>query len=504
LRGQTGIIRFLLEPTEFDGVDSQVLLGGFVVAGIVNQPPILEPIDDQSINEKATLVVNVSAVEPDVGGPLIYSLGPDAPNGAQIDSSTGVFTWTPTEAQGPGTYPVTVEVIDSSTTSLGDQESFTVTVNEVNDPPVLDPIASKTVNSGSLLSFTVTANDPDLPANHLTYNLGPGAPDGASIDAATGVFSWVPNNNEGPGQYPITVRVTDDGSPPLSDAKTFQVTVTVPPDQVNRAPKLEMIARQTVVEGGSVSVSIDASDPDSSQSLVFSLVSAPLGAKLNASTGLFTWIATVAPGAYPVTVRVTDNGSPPLSATTTFKIRVIAAVPTVLSAVINDGSAQRSIVKSLTFTFSTVVTFQPGAFASLDQTTGKRVEVDVTTSQVGDESKAVLTFPTFRVRPSSLDDGQYALTIYGNLIHGVYGQALDGDGNGTPGGNYVDAFFRLFGDSNGDGVVNGTDLSAFQSTLLRRAGDPKFLGIFDYNGDGIIDLATDNAMFMRRYRKKPK
>ena len=48
------------------------------------------------------------------------------------------------------------------------------------------------------------------------------------------------------------------------------------------------------------------------------------------------------------------------------------------------------------------------------------------------------------------------------------------------------------------------DLLAFQSTLLRRAGDPKFLGIVDYNGDGIIDLVTDNAMFMLRDGKKPK
>jgi Putative Ig domain len=504
LRGQTGVIRFLLDPTELDGVDSQVLLGGFVVAGIANQPPILEPIDDQSINEKVTLFLNVLAVEPDVSGPLIYSLGPDAPNGAKIDPSTGVFTWTPTEAQGPGTFPVTVEVLNSSTPSLGDQESFTITVNEVNDPPVLDSIASKSVNSGILLSFSVTASDSDLPANHLTYSLGPGAPDGASIDPATGIFMWTPTNNEGPGQYPITVRVTDDGSPPLNDAKTFQVKVTVPHDQGNRAPILEMIPRQTVFEGGSVLVPIDASDPDSSQSLAFSLDSAPAGAKINASNGLLTWIATAAPGAYPVTVRVTDNGSPSLSTTATFKIRVLANIPTVMSAVINDGSAQRSMVKSLTVTFSTVVTFSSGAFALLDKTTGKKVALDVATLQVGNQTKAVLTFPAFRVRPYSLDDGQYALTVYGNLIHGLYGQALDGDGNGTPGGNYVDAFFRLFGDSNGDGVVNGTDLSAFQSTLLRRAGDPKFLGIFDYNGDGIIDLATDNAMFMLRYRKKPK
>ena len=102
------------------------------------------------------------------------------------------------------------------------------------------------------------------------------------------------------------------------------------------------------------------------------------------------------------------------------------------------------MVNSLTVTFSTVVTIRPGAFVLLDKTTGKRVDLEVATSQVGNRSKAVLTIPTIKARRSSLDDGPYLLTIYGNLIHGIDGQALDGDGNGTPGGNYVHAFSRLF------------------------------------------------------------
>jgi len=40
----------------------------------------------------------------------------------------------------------------------------------------------------------------------------PGAPAGASISAA-GLFKWRPTELQGPGVYPITVRVTDNGTP---------------------------------------------------------------------------------------------------------------------------------------------------------------------------------------------------------------------------------------------------------------------------------------------------
>ncbi|MGL5095991.1 MAG: hypothetical protein ACRDD1_10400, partial [Planctomycetia bacterium] len=48
----------------------------------------------------------------------------------------GVFTWTPTEAQGPGTYTFTVLVTDGV---ASDRVEVTVVVAEVADPPVVTP-----------------------------------------------------------------------------------------------------------------------------------------------------------------------------------------------------------------------------------------------------------------------------------------------------------------------------------------------------------------------------
>ena len=57
---------------------------------------------------------------------LTFSLTGE-PLGASI-STDGEFTWTPTEAQGPGTYSFDVCVSDGA---LSDCETISVTVNEV-------------------------------------------------------------------------------------------------------------------------------------------------------------------------------------------------------------------------------------------------------------------------------------------------------------------------------------------------------------------------------------
>ena len=94
--------------------------------------------------------------------------------------------------------------------------------------PVLVPIGDKSVTLGSPLSFIVSATDADLPAQVLTFSLGANAPPGAGIDPAGGLFAWTPTAAQGTGVYIITVRVTDNGSPALSDEETIHVAVTNP------------------------------------------------------------------------------------------------------------------------------------------------------------------------------------------------------------------------------------------------------------------------------------
>src|SRR5262249_23530599 len=158
---------------------------------------VLAAIANQTINEGSPLSVTVSATDSDVpANTLSFSLV-SPPAGASINGSSGLFSWTPTEAQGPGSYTITVQVSDSRSPALSDTKSFTVTVNEVNNAPTLAVIANQTVNEGSLLTVTASGSDSDVPANTLTYSLV-SAPTGASINASSGVFTWTPSEIQGP------------------------------------------------------------------------------------------------------------------------------------------------------------------------------------------------------------------------------------------------------------------------------------------------------------------
>ncbi len=279
----------------------------------LNQPPVLATIGDKTVNELATLAFTASATDPDAGQTIAFSLDAGAAPGAGINAATGAFSWTPTEAQGPGSFPVTIRATDNGTPPMSDFEVITVTVNEVNVAPVLAAIGNKTVSELVALTFTATATDADLPTNTLAFSLDAGAPAGATINGSTGAFSWTPTEAQGPGSFPITIRATDNGAPPMSDFEVITVTV----NEVNVAPVLAAIGNKTVNELVALTFTATATDADlPTNTLTFSLdAGAPAGATINGSTGAFSWTPTEAqgPGSFPITIRATDNGAPPMS-----------------------------------------------------------------------------------------------------------------------------------------------------------------------------------------------
>ncbi len=193
----------------------------------VNDAPILAAIGGKAVDEEAVLSFTVAASDP-ADGPAdgLTCTAAGLPEGATFEPGTGVFTWTPTEAQ-QGTFAVTFTVTDDGTPSLSISETVTITVAEVNDAPMLAPIGARSVVAGALLSFTVTASDPnDVPANALTLSAA-GLPAGAAFDPASGAFAWSPTEAQGGTAYTVTITVTDDGTNPAaqSDSETFTITV---------------------------------------------------------------------------------------------------------------------------------------------------------------------------------------------------------------------------------------------------------------------------------------
>jgi hypothetical protein len=169
----------------------------------------------------------------------------------------------------------------------------------------------------------------------------------------------------------------------------------------------------------------------------------------------------------------------------------------VADAVINDGSAQRSMVNGITVTFDGEVTVDADAF-ELRRQDGSPVALAVATSVVNGRTVAVLTFAGPDVVGGSLADGGYTLTVLADQVRDRWGRELDGDGDGVAGGDRVDSFIRLFGDADGDGDVDQADRDSFRSAFHTAAADAGYLWSFDFDGDGDVD-GRDNGQFSRRF-----
>lgn len=282
-----------------------------------NSAPSLTVPADQAVDELTTLTVTNTATDPDPGTALTFSLVLP-PAGMSINPTTGVITWTPSEAQGPGSYTITVVVSDDAQTPLSATNSFNVTVNEVNRAPTLATLANQTLDELTTLNMSASATDPDIPANTLTYSLDT-APVGVSIDSGTGAISWTPTEADGPGVYTVKVVASDNGVPSLSATNSFTVTV----NEVNSAPLLTVPANQTINQQTALNVSASATDSDiPANTLTFSLPSAPATMTIDPNTGAISWTPTQTdpPGVYTIQVAVTDNGTPVLSVTNSFTV----------------------------------------------------------------------------------------------------------------------------------------------------------------------------------------
>jgi hypothetical protein len=310
----------------------------------------MKAVANQTVDYLVLLRFGTSASDSDdPANVLTFSLDA-SPAGMSIDPNTGAISWTPAESDGPGDHPVTVRVTDDGSPALSHAVSFSVHVNEVNIAPVLDAIGNKIVDENTLLTFDANASDVDVPANGLTFSLV-SAPAGASIDSATGVFTWTPTEAQGGNpnsQYVFTVRVSDDGSPSLSD--TEQITVTV--NEVNSPPVLNAISNQTGVWGNAFGFTASASDPDiPANTLTYSLIGAPSGASIGASSGVFTWTPSMLQiASHTFTVRVTDNGTPSMYAERSVTINVGRRSTALVYT--GDGSEQYSDQQALSATLT--------------------------------------------------------------------------------------------------------------------------------------------------------
>jgi hypothetical protein len=93
----------------------------------------------------------------------------------------------------------------------------------------------------------------------------------------------------------------------------------------NTPPVLASVSNLTITAGANVTITNVASDLDvPAQTLTFSLLAGPTNSVFNSSNGIFAWrpFMVQADTTNLVTVKVTDNGAPNLSATSSFTLKV--------------------------------------------------------------------------------------------------------------------------------------------------------------------------------------
>ena len=274
-------------------VDSEIIHVTVLDAGAENQCPVLDPIPDQTVDEMSLLTFTATATDPDAGQTLTFSLDPGFPTGATIDPSTGVFNFTPTEDQGPGTHSATIRVADDFDPPCSVFDTFTITVNEVggeNACPVLAAIGDKTVTEGVLLTFTATATDADA-GQTLTFSLINLIPPGTTIDPSTGVFTWTPASDQGPGASDVTIQVSDNAATPCVDSEIIHVTVLDAGGGENTPPVVDAPDTRTVDEGQMLTFTVSATDADA-DTVGLGIDHLPFGVSFvdnGNNTGTFAW-----------------------------------------------------------------------------------------------------------------------------------------------------------------------------------------------------------------------
>lgn len=173
-----------------------------------------------------SLNVNFPTAAADVGGVAVDGTAPANQTNLMVSNQL-ITNWPPGAALW-----LVWEMADAGGKAQGlaiDNLGFSASATLPNTPPILAPIPDQYMFLGQTLNFTATATDNDKPSQTLTFSLDPGAPTNVILYPASGIFSWTPLSAQTPSTNRITLRVTDNGVPPLSAAQTFTVTVSIPP-----------------------------------------------------------------------------------------------------------------------------------------------------------------------------------------------------------------------------------------------------------------------------------
>ncbi|XP_042222155.1 fat-like cadherin-related tumor suppressor homolog isoform X3 [Homarus americanus] len=277
-----------------------------------------------------TSVYELRAHDPDEGinGVVTYSLATDTKD-FRLDPVTGRLSvaW-PLDHETHDVYELRVVASDGGARSA--HAYVTIQVANINDcPPVFPTERSTAVRvpedlpEGALVTL-VTAHDPDSP--RLRYSLVGGYEDMFELDEDTAALRLAKSlDYETRPAYNITVRATDDGTPPLS-ARTHVIIQVVDVDENVHAPVFMKDVEQTIVLESSPPHTLVATysavdgDPNPADAAItYSLVGSEGRGVfyIDQKGSIYTssWLDRETVSRYWLSVRAQDSGTVPKHAT---------------------------------------------------------------------------------------------------------------------------------------------------------------------------------------------
>ncbi len=284
-----------------------------------------------AVNENATIgtTVGITASASDADATtngITYSLANDDSGRFTINSTTGVVTVAGAinrETDGP-TRNITVRAT-SADGSFTDQ-AFTIAINDVDEfdtgavsdsNAAVNSVAENATN-GTTVGITASASDADATNNLITYSLDDDAGGRFTINSSTGVVTVANGsllNYEAATNHTIIVRATSQDASFSTQSYIINLTdvneASVGPISDANASANTVLENSAI--GTTVGITAQASDPDGTDSVTYSLDDNAGGRfTINSTTGVVTVAGSLdreTAATYNITVRATSTDS---------------------------------------------------------------------------------------------------------------------------------------------------------------------------------------------------
>ena len=364
-----------------------------ITVGDVNEAPT-DILFGTSVDENAAngTVVDVAiGVDPDAGDSMTYALTDNAGGRFAIDASNGQVTVADgslLDHEAAGSHDITVRVTDSG--GLTHTETFSITVNDVNEAPTDLVLAGNSVDENSANGTavgTVSVTDPDA-GDSASYALTDNAGGRFAIDGATGEITVADGtllDHEAAGSHSVTVEVTDGAGNTYTE--TFSITV----GDVNETPTDLALAGNSVDENsadGTAVGTVSVTDPDAGDSASYALTDNAGGRfAIDGATGEITvadgtLLDHEAAGNHSVTVEVTDGAGNTYTETFSITVGDVNETPTDLALAgnsVDENSANGTAVGTVSVTDPDA---GDSASYALTDTAGGRFAIDGSTGEI--------------------------------------------------------------------------------------------------------------------------